>query len=57
MLKEHFLSFKRHVFAQLFSKTSQNSAQNNLCLKVIEAIDLAAWIFIGQTLEVPLSYE
>jgi hypothetical protein len=48
MLKEHFLRFKRHVFPQLFSKTSQNSPQNNLCLKVIEALDLAAWILLGK---------
>jgi hypothetical protein len=48
MLKEQFLSFTRHVFPQLFSKTSQNSPQNNLGLKVIEAIDLAAWILLGK---------
>jgi hypothetical protein len=48
MLKEHFLSFKRHVLPQLFSKSSHNSPQNNLCLKVIEAIDLVAWILLGK---------
>lgn len=48
MLKEHFLNFKRQVFPQLFPKTSQNSPENNLHLKVIEAIDLAAWILLGK---------
>lgn len=49
MLKEHFLSFERHVFQKnTFSKTRQNSPQNNRCLKVIEAIDLAAWILLGK---------